>query len=123
MEFTMANRTAGICYVKLDGAQLEIKGGLEAPMAQTKREGVMSSTGPVGFKESPVQPYVKATAIFTADFPMAQVREGTSMTITAEFANGRVYTLSDAFLAAEAPAKGEEGEIELEFHGMRGIWQ
>lgn len=119
----MANRVAGVCFVKVDGAQLEIKGGLEAPIQSNKREGVLGASGPAGYKETPVQPMVKVTAIFTADFPMAAVRDGTSMTITAEFANGKVYTLSDAFLANEAPAKGEEGEIELEFHGMRGAWQ
>lgn len=119
----MANRTAGICFVKVDGTQLEIKGGLECPVADKKREVVMSSSGPVGYKETPVAPMVKASAIFTNDFPMEKIRNGTAMTITAEFANGKVYTLSDAFLATEASAKGEEGEVELEFHGIRGAWQ
>ena len=119
----MALRTAGTCYVKVDGTQLEIKGGLEAPIVEVKREPVNSATGTVGFKETVVTQYVKATGIFTRDFPIEQLRNGTDMTITAEFANGRVFTLSGAFLANEAPAKGEEGEIELEFNGTRGIWQ
>lgn len=119
----MAKRIAGVCYVKLDGAQLTIKGGLEAPIASSKREGVMAADGPAGFKETPVQPYVKVTALFTDDFPKSAVQKGTDMTITAEFANGGVYTLSGAHLANEAPAKGEEGEIELEFHGQDGTWQ
>lgn len=119
----MAMRTAGVCFVKVDGSQLEVKGGLEAPIIENKREGVMSSSGPVGFKETPVQPYVKLTAIFTRDFPIQTLRDGTDMTITAEFANGKVYTLSDAFVSGETAGKGEEGEVELEFHGLRGVWQ
>lgn len=119
----MAPRTAGTCFVKIDGQQLEIKGGLEAPLSNKKREGVLSSTGAVGYKETPVQPYVKATAIFTNDFPISKLRSMVDGTVTAEFANGKVYTLSDAFLANEATGKGEEGEVELEFHGLRGAWQ
>ncbi|MEZ2293096.1 phage tail tube protein [Variovorax sp. RCC_210] len=119
----MGNRVAGVCYVKVDGAQLEVKGGLECPINNRKREAIVASAGVAGFKETTVVPYVKLTAIFTADFPKEKISAATDMTITAEYANGEVYTLSDAFLANESAAKGEEGEIELEFNGMRGRWQ
>ncbi len=119
----MAKRIAGVCYVKVDGAQLTIKGGLEAPISSSMRTGVMAADGPAGFKETPVQPSLKVTALFTDDFPLATLQKGTDMTITGEFANGRVYTLSEAHLATETMAKGEEGEIELEFHGQAGAWQ
>lgn len=119
----MGQRTAGICFVKVDGQQLEIKGALEAPLSTTKKEGVMSTTGPVGFKETPVQPYIKANAIFSPGFPIDKIVNGKDMTVTAEFANGKVYTLSEAVFASDGTAKAEDGEVELEFHGMRGVWQ
>jgi len=119
----MGNRVAGICYVKIDGTQIEIKGGLEAPIIERKREAVVASSGVAGYKESTVVPFLKVTAIFTKDFPLAQIAAGTDLTCTGEFANGKVYTLSGAFLASESAAKGEEGEIELEFNGIRGVWQ
>jgi len=118
----MGQRVAGTCYVKVDGAQLEIKGGLEAPINDRKREPVVSATGVAGFKESTVVPYVKVQCIFTADFPLAALAAGTDMTVTAEFANGKVYSLSGAFLANDSSAKGEEGEIDLEFNGIAGVW-
>lgn len=119
----MADRIAGVCYVKVDGIQLEIKGGLECPLSKVKREPVLSSTGVVGYKETPITPFIKATAMFTRDFPIEKLRSGTDMTGTAEFANGKVYNLSGAWLANEASGKGEEGEVELEFNGMDGGWQ
>jgi hypothetical protein len=119
----MGLRIAGTCYVKIDGQQIEIKGGLEAPLAEVKREGVTSSTGVVGFKESPVVPSLKVTGIFTRDFPIEVLRAGTDLTVTGEFANGKVYTLSGGWLSNEGTAKGEEGEVDLEFSGTRGIWQ
>ena len=118
----MGKRTAGTCYVKCNGMQLEIKGALEAPLSGFKREPVLSATGVPGYKETVIAPYIKVTAIATPDFPVAQLANDTDMTITAEFANGKVYTLSGAWLANEASMKGDDGESELEFNGNRGVW-
>ena len=118
----MGKRVAGICYVKLDGVQFEVKGGIEVPLTETKKEPVMSTSGMAGFKEEPIVPFVKLTAIFTADFPMDKVRTGTGMTVTAEMPNGKVYTLSGAEVMGENSVKGDEGEIELEFNGDKGLW-
>jgi Phage tail tube protein len=119
----MAKRVAGICYVKVDGEQLEVSGGVEAPIVDVMRETVMGLNGPAGYKETSLEPYVKLSAIFVPTFPLDKLREGIDMTITAEMANGKVYTLSGAFLKGEPSAKGEDGTVELEFGGSKGIWQ
>ena len=113
----MAQRIAGICFVKVDGAQFEIAGDIEIPLIEFKREAVMGLTGPAGYKETAVEPYVKVKALFTPDFPI-----NTTLTVTAELANGVVYTLSNAFVRGEPKAKPVEGEIELEFSGSLGQW-
>ena len=119
----MAKRVAGICYFKVDGEQLSVSGGVEAPIATLKRENVMSVTGPAGLKETAVEPMLKVSAIFEAAFPLAKLQAGTDMTITAEMPNGKVYTLSGAYLKGEPTAKADDGTIELEFGGTKGIWQ
>lgn len=119
----MGSRVAGICYVKVDGAQLEVKGGIECPASPTSKEDVMGLSGTAGYKETASGNYVKLSAIVTPDFPIAKIATGTNMTITAELANGMVYTLSAAWLKGEAAINGEEGTIELEFSGLSGIWQ
>jgi hypothetical protein len=119
----MAKRIAGACFVKTDGDQLEIKGGVEISAADVTRETVMSTKGVAGFKEMPRAPSLKVTALFTEDFPLETLREGSDMTITAELANGKVFTLSGAYLVGEPTIKGEDGEIDLEFEGSKGIWQ
>lgn len=119
----MAKRIAGTLYVKVDGEQLEISGGFECPGMQVKREAVMSLTGVAGYKETAVKPYVKMSALFLADFPLAKLQEGTDMTVTTELANGKVYTLSGAFIEGEPAIKGDDGTIDLEFSGSKGIWQ
>ena len=119
----MASRVAGTMYVKVDGEQLEISGGFECPLMDVKREAVMGSAGVAGYKETATKPYVKMTAVFTPEFPLEALQNGTAMTLTCELANGRVYTLSDAFVENEAAAKGDDGTIDLEFAGMKGQWQ
>lgn len=120
----MAKRVAGIVYVKMDGAQLEVgEAGVEAPLTDMMRETVKGTTGVAGFKETHRTPSMKVTAIFRDDFPLEKVREGTDLTVTAEFPNGKVYTLSGAYVVGEPSAKSSDGTVELEFEGEKGIWQ
>lgn len=119
----MGKRVAGICYVKVDGQQLSISGGLECPIATVKRENVMDVAGPAGLKETAMEPYIKLSAVFTGDFPLTTLQGGTDMTITAEMPNGKVYTLSGAFIKGETAAKADDGTIDLEFGGSKGVWQ
>lgn len=119
----MAKRVAGICYIKVDGDQLSVSGGIECPLMEVKRETVMDLGGPAGMKETALEPFVKVTAIFGPNFPLATLQSNTEMTVTAELANGKVYTLSGAFVKGEPSAKGEDGTVELEFGGKRGVWQ
>lgn len=118
-----APRVAGICFFKVDGEQLELKGSLECPITDTQRESVMGLSGVAGYKETTRTPSIKGTFIFVPGFPLAKLNTGTDMTITAELANGKVYTLSGAYLVGEPMAKGDDGEVDLEFNGIKGIWQ
>nr|WP_311528705.1 phage tail tube protein [uncultured Ralstonia sp.] len=118
----MAQRIAGICFVKVDGAQFEISGDIEIPLTEFKREAVMGLSGPAGYKETALEPYIKVIALFTPDFPINSLRTNTTLTVTAELANGVVYTLSNAFVRGEPKAKPIEGTIEIEFSGSQGQW-
>lgn len=119
----MAKRVAGICYIKVDGEQLEVKGSVECPLSSLQRESVMGLAGNAGYKETAIAPYIKVSCIFVPEFPISKLAEGTDMTITAELANGKVYTLSGAYLVGETPVKGDEGDVELHFEGKKGDWQ
>ncbi|QLI80790.1 phage tail tube protein [Chitinibacter fontanus] len=117
-----SKRLAGTCFVKVGGQQIRIKGGLEAPLNDKKREPVMDSAGVAGYKESPIAPVVKVTALVT-QLDKDKLANDDDLSIQAEFADGTIYTLGGAWLSNEASVKGDEGEVELEFTGMRGNWQ
>ncbi|WP_042956582.1 phage tail tube protein [Pseudomonas brassicacearum] len=115
----MGQKVAGTAYVKVDGAQLTISGGAEAPLMNVKRETVY----PGYYKEEPLAPYLKMTTIFEQGFPIKALVNGRDMTVTCEFNNGRVYVLSGAYLVDEPSLKGDDGTVELQFDGIKGSWQ
>ncbi|MDF0730563.1 phage tail tube protein [Pseudomonas entomophila] len=115
----MGQKIAGTCYVKVDGAQLTIKGGCEAPLMEVNR----STLVPGYYKEEERRASLKVTALHTPDFPLKKLVNGTDMTITCEFSNGRVYVLAGAYLVGEPVSKGDDAEIALEFDGIKGSWQ
>jgi hypothetical protein len=119
----MGKRVAGTCYIKVDGDQLEVSGGVEVPTTDKTRETIMGVNRPAGFKETARAPYVKVTAILRDDFPLQKLADGTDMTVTAELPAGQVYTLSGAYQVGEPSAKADDGTVELSFEGMRGQWQ
>ncbi|WP_339521831.1 phage tail tube protein [Pseudomonas sp. EL_65y_Pfl2_R96] len=115
----MGQLVAGTAYVKVDGTQLTVSGGAEAPLMGVKRETVY----PGFFKEEELAAYLKMTTIFAQDFPIKTLTNGRDMTVTCEFKNGKVYVLAGAYLVDEPSAKGDDGTVELEFNGTKGTWR
>lgn len=115
----MGEKVAGTAYVKVDGEQLTITGGAEAPLMDVKRETVW----PGFFKEEELPPSLKMTALMPQGFPIKKLVNGRDMTVTCEFNNGRVYVLSGAYLVDEPSFKGDDGTLELQFDGVNGSWQ
>lgn len=119
----MAKRIAGTCYFKVNGEQLELSGAAEAPMSTKKREMLTSATGVAGYKEEHRAPFIKGKFFIPPGFPRATLDEADNMTITAEFANGTVYTLAGAVVVGEPSYNSEDGTAEYEFNGTHGVWQ
>lgn len=116
-------KIAGTAYVKVDGQQLSLTGGIEVPMNTKVRDDVIGLAGDVDYKETHRAPYVKGTFKVPKAFPVTKLMDSDQMTITAELANGMVYVLSEAFQFGEANHNAEEGTVDLEFHGSEGFYQ
>ncbi|WP_313064657.1 phage tail tube protein [Achromobacter animicus] len=115
----MGQKVAGTVYFKVDGEQLEVTGAVEAPTTNSTRE----SLRPGFFSETDRVPYLKVDALFTPGFPMKKLQDASSMTVTAEFKNGRTYVLSEAYQVGEPVVSGDDGKIQLQFDGVDGVWQ
>lgn len=115
----MGQAVAGTVYFKVDGRQLEVTGGAEAPTTDVKRESIR----PGYYSEEDRVPFVKVDALFTPDFPLDILATATDMTITVEFKNGSVYVLSNAYQVGEPTTSGDDGKVSIQFDGKRGVWQ
>ncbi|MCS4258732.1 tail tube protein [Pseudomonas protegens] len=115
----MGQLVAGTVYVKVDGAQLTVTGGAEAPLMAVKRETVV----PGFYKEEDLPAYLKVTAVLAPDLDFKKIANGRDMTVTSEFKNGKVYVLAGAYLVGEPSYKGDDGTAEFEFNGIKGTWQ
>jgi len=116
----MTQRVAGTCYFKVDGAQLEttLEGDVEASLLNVKRETIR----PGYYKETEQTPFLKGTFLFTKEFPLDKLNTATEMTITVELANGKVATLSNAYVVGDTSIKNSDGTTELTFEGRRIDW-
>ncbi len=114
----MGKKVAGTVYIKVDGGQVTAMGGVECPLMDKKRETVV----PGFFKEEDLAPYVKLSVVDDPDLEIKNITNSTNSTITCELANGRVYVLSGAYLVGE-PATKDDGGIDFEWNGDKGVWQ
>jgi hypothetical protein len=115
----MGQKVAGTCYIKVDGAQLVITGGVECPISKVKRETIV----PGYFKEEDVIPSVKVDAVKTPGLDISKITTATNMTVTAEFKDGSTYVLSGAYMVDDATVNGDDGKLSLKFEGINGDWQ
>ncbi|HDR9049462.1 phage tail tube protein [Burkholderia vietnamiensis] len=115
----MGQKVAGTAYVKADGEQFSVTGGVECPLSDVKRESIL----PGLYKEEDRVPYVKVDAVFEKSFPIEKIQSADDMVVTVEFKNGRVYVLSGAYVVGEPAATGDDGKASLEFNGVKGRWQ
>lgn len=118
----MGKRIAGVCYVKVDGEQLELEGSLTCSLDFSEKEGLAGLSGVAGYKETPVVPYIEGDFFVPPGFPLAKLRDLTDATITAELANGMTGVLSGAWLAGKVEVDAAEGKAKLKFEGVKGEW-
>lgn len=118
----MGKRDSGTCYIKVNGDQLVVEGGVEVPLSVTGKEAVFGNGRVVGYKETGRKPYVKATMRKLSPKQFQALTQADDLTITAELAGGGVYTLSDAWVEGEPSYNADEGTADVEFVGLRGEW-
>jgi hypothetical protein len=112
---------AGVCYVKAGGTQFPLGESCKVRPATVNREPKIGLNGEVRAKETPVSPSVEIECLTTADLDIAAILEIKDATITTEAANGKVYTLTDAFQSGEPEIDLAEGTVSFLFHGQKCI--
>ena len=114
-------KISGTAFVKVDGAQLSLAGTMSLDPTRVEREGLVGLSGPVGYKEMNVVPFIEMEVFVTQDTNLETLRNATDVTVTAELANGKVFTLRNAWLASRLPINAVEGTLSIKFEGREMV--
>lgn len=112
-------KVGGTAFVKVDGDQLALEGTLTVDSFDTEREGLSGLSGVVGYKETPRVPSIEVSAFLTSKTNLETLQKVVDGTVTAELANGKVYTLRNAWLAGAPAINGADGTMTIKFEGMK----
>lgn len=115
-------RIAGICHITANGKSLDIEGGLTVPLSKSNKEAIVSTNGSVHYKETPIAPSIDGSFLMTPDFPIEELSTLDDMTVVAAFANGKTYTLSEAFIEGEMNFESDGATVGIKFTGTNGRW-
>ena len=118
----MAQRFAGIVFVKIDGTMQNAKGNFSVGMGFPMREGIKGSDDRLhGFKETPQVAHIEGEISNTADLNIEALSRVEDSTVTVEINNGKVYALRNAFITngEGLVVNSEEANIPVRFEGSR----
>lgn len=116
----MAQRRAGILFVKIDGIQYDAKGSFNYNLGANKREGIVGADKVHGYKEMPQIPFIEGEFTDSQTLDLSKLLNVTSATITLELANGKIFVLREAWYAGDGNVGSEDGNIAVRFEGVQG---
>lgn len=117
----MQKRISGVAYMTVDGTTIPAQGSFTIPLSTMNRTDVVVGDQVLGYDEQVIAPYIQCTVRLTDETDFETICSSTSMTIRVELANGRVYTLADAFVRG-TPTVSETAEASFDFAGRTGTW-
>lgn len=118
----MSKLIAGTCFVSVDGERLLLKGSMECTASNYTREAILANGKPCGHKETAVAPSITGQFVVDENFPIAKLQSSVDMTIVAEFANGKTFTLGGAYVTDEIKIAGDDSDTTISFSGDTGEW-
>jgi hypothetical protein len=116
----MNRRIGGIIFLKVDGQLYQAKGNFTYNLGSPKREALIGADGVHGFKETIQVPYVEGAISDSDELDLSKLTTIRDATVTLELANGKVFSLEQAWYAADGNVTTEEGEIQVRFEGITG---
>ena len=114
----MADRIAGTCYVNADGFQIALAGTCTVDRKDTEKTGMTGLSGNVGYSEKPRVPSIEVEFFHTRQTSVDSILDMEDGTVTAELANGKVWTLRNAYVQGAPTVDAEESKMTVKFEGL-----
>lgn len=114
----MAQRIAGIAYLKVDGAQYPLRGNFTVSPSPVERTGIAGQDYVHGFTELPRVPFIEGDVSLVPGLSIEAVGAIVNATVTAELANGKTYVLREAWCKAAFELQTHDGQTRVRFEGI-----
>lgn len=114
----MAQRIAGIAFLKVDGDLYPLRGNFTVSPSSVERAGIAGQDYIHGYSELPRLPVISGDVSLDPRLSMDDVEQVTNSTVTAELANGKTYVLREAWCTAALELNSREGQTRVTFQGV-----
>jgi hypothetical protein len=113
----MGVRFAGIAFLKVDGSLYPLRGNFTISPSWNERTGIAGQDYVHGYSELPRVPYIEGDISTLPDLSTEVIENIFNSTVTAELANGQVYSLKEAWCRAALEINSREGQMRVRFEG------
>jgi|SRR5882724_6981813 uncharacterized protein YlzI (FlbEa/FlbD family) len=113
----MAVRIAGTAFLKVNGAQLPLKGNFTVSPGSLERAMIAGQDYVHGFSELPRVPYIEGDISSLPDVLFEDLEAMVDVTVTAELNNGRVYVLKEAACKSAVTINTRDGQATIRWEG------
>lgn len=114
----MAQRRGGLISFAIDGVLYDAKGNFSSNLGRPKRDAIVGSDRVHGYKEMPQAPFIEGEITDRGTLDVNALVTMNGVTVTLQYANGKVFALRDAWYAGDGTTQSEEGNIQIRFEGM-----
>jgi hypothetical protein len=111
-------RRAGTIQLQVNGEIQDAVGSFSYNLGRPKREGMVGSDRPHGYKENPQIPFIEGSIRDRGNLDVGALVSMTNGTVNLLLANGKTIILRDAWFAGEGTASSEEAEIPVRWEGI-----
>lgn len=114
----MAQRIAGIAYLYVNGNQLALKGNFMVSPSPVERTMIAGQDGVHGYQELPRVPFISGDVSTVPQINVDDLDGQTDVTVMAQLANGKVYTLANATCKAGLEINTRDGQMAVRWEGL-----
>lgn len=114
----MGVRFAGVAFVKVDGRTIPLRGNLTVSPNIIERTMIAGQDSVHGYQELPRVPYIQLDMSTLPDVEIEELESQVGVTVVAQLANGRQYSLNDACCRGGIEINARDGQATIRWDGQ-----
>jgi hypothetical protein len=115
----MAQLFAGTAFLWADNRQLALRGNFTVSPSNVERTMIAGQDRVHGYQEIPRVPYIEGDISTTPDLLMETLEAETDVTVIAQLANRKQYTLIQASCKAGFDINTRDGQARVRWEGVQ----